>query len=86
MLNLCVFIFIIYAVNYSAKVILFGNKREKRRKAYSVATQKPIRQTTPSRKNNVISINQGKIKAGRKGRLPLRPAFYFIANCVAVSG
>lgn len=76
MLNLCVFIFIIYAVSYSVKVILFGNKGKKRRKAYSFAAQKPIRQIKPSRKSNVISINQSKTKTGRKGKFPLRPLIY----------
>ncbi len=35
MLNLCVFIFILYAVSYSARVILFGNKRARCKKMSS---------------------------------------------------
>ncbi|MBQ7794246.1 MAG: hypothetical protein IJ366_06990 [Clostridia bacterium] len=85
MLNLCVFIFIIYAVSYSAKVILFGSKIKKRRQAYRVAAQKPIRQAGPSRKSNVIQINQSKIKTGRKGKRPLRPLIYIPKIEVAIA-
>ena len=83
MLNLCIFIFIVYAVSYSAKVILFGTKRQQRRKSYSVATSahKTTRQNTSKRKNNVILINtkQSK-KTGRKGKLPKRPFLFIIFN------
>lgn len=40
MLNLCIFIFILYAVSYSAKVILFGSKRKSRRTQTARTSQK----------------------------------------------
>ena len=68
MLNLCVFIFIVYAASYSAKVILFGNKRQQRRKSYSFASSahRTYRQNISKRKNNVISINKAKNRTQRK--------------------
>ncbi|MGN1433632.1 MAG: hypothetical protein ACI4XI_08020 [Ruminococcus sp.] len=76
MLNLCVFIFIIYAVSYSAKVILFGKSGRKSKKAYCSAkraTAQASISTKPHkrRKPNVVKIRQ--TKAGRMGKAPVRP-------------
>lgn len=76
MLNLCVFIFVIYAVSYSAKVILFGQSGKKHRKAcYSARSATAVKNTTPQRrkrsKPNIVKIKQ--TKAGRMGKSPVRP-------------
>ena len=69
MLNLCVFVFIIYAVSYSARAILFGNRRKRRKVAYrNTASQKrkvAVRKKA-SPKNNIIIIKSGRSeKSGR---------------------
>lgn len=76
MLNLCVFIFVIYAVSYSAKVILFGQADKKHRKACCSAkraTAQASKATQPHkhRKPNAVKIRQK--KAGRMGKAPVRP-------------
>ncbi|GEM_PF-3957181 len=84
MLNLCVFIFVIYAVSYSAKVILFGKSGKKQKKAYCSAkraTAQASKATQPHkhRKPNAVQIRQ--TKAGRMGKAPVRPVFLYIQNC-----
>ena len=76
MLNLCVFIFVIYAVSYSAKVILSGQSGKKHRKACcsvkratAVTNIKP--QRCKRRKPNIVKIKQ--TKSGRMGKSPVRP-------------
>ena len=76
MLNLCVFIFVIYAVSYSAKTILFGKLGKKQKKAYCTArSATAVKNTTPQRrkrsKPNIVKIKQ--TKAGRMGKSPVRP-------------
>ncbi|WP_294468004.1 hypothetical protein [uncultured Ruminococcus sp.] len=76
MLNLCVFIFVIYAVSYSAKVILFGKSGKKQKKAYCSAKRATAQasitnQPHKHRKPNVVKIRQ--TKAGRMGKAPVRP-------------
>lgn len=76
MLNLCVFIFVIYAVGYSAKVILFGKSGKKQKKAYcsaKSATAQASKATQPHkhRKPNAVKIRQ--TKAGRMRKAPVRP-------------
>ncbi|MCI2112573.1 hypothetical protein [Ruminococcus sp.] len=79
MLNLCVFIFVIYAVSYSAKVILFGKSGRKRKKAYCSAKRATAQasitnQSHKHRKPSVVKIRQ--TKAGRMGKSPVRPALF----------
>ncbi len=78
MLNLCVFIFIIYAVGYSTRTILFGDNSQKRSKAYcnsgamrrktavskKASVQRKPTVKTAKRKNNIIKFNKTK-KSGR---------------------
>ena len=76
MLNLCVFIFVIYAVSYSAKAILFGKLGKKQKKAYCTARSATAKtNTTPQRrklsKPNIVKIRQ--TKSGRMGKSPVRP-------------
>ena len=76
MLNLCVFIFVIYAVSYSARVILFGKSDRKRKRAYctskrSAAETKIEEQRHRRRKPNVVKLSQK--KSGRMGKAPVRP-------------
>lgn len=76
MLNLCVFIFVIYAVSYSAKTILFGKSGKKQKKAYCAArSATAVKNTTPQRRKrsnpNIVNIRQ--TKAGRMGKSPVRP-------------
>lgn len=76
MLNLCVFIFVIYAVSYSAKVILFGKSGKKQRKAYCTARNATAKTNIkPQRRKrsepNIVKIRQ--TKAGRMGKSPVRP-------------
>ncbi|MGN0491031.1 hypothetical protein [Ruminococcus sp.] len=80
MLNLCVFIFVIYAVSYSAKVILFGQSGRKRTKAYCSAKRATAQanisnQPHKRRKQNVVKIRQ--TKAGRMGKAPVRPVVLY---------
>ena len=79
MLNLCVFIFVIYAVSYSAKVILFGKSGKKQKKAYCTArSATAVKNTAPQRrkrsKPNIVKIRQ--TKAGRMGKAPVRPVLF----------
>ena len=79
MLNLCVFIFVIYAVSYSAKVILFGKSGKKQKKAYCSAKRATVQanisnQPHKRRKPNVVKIRQ--TKAGRIGKAPVRPVLF----------
>ena len=76
MLNLCVFIFVIYAVGYSAKVILFGKSGKKQKKAYcstkhSKAEANTVQQQRRRKNPSVVKIR--KTKAGRMGKAPVRP-------------
>ena len=76
MLNLCFFIFVIYAVSYSTKAILFGKSGKNQIKAYCTArSATAVKNTTPQRckhsKPNIVKINQ--TKAGRMGKSPVRP-------------
>lgn len=73
MLNLCVFVFIIYAVSYSAKVILFGRKvKNQSRVCCSARSTTAETNTTPKQrklsKPSIVKIRQ--TKAGRKGKSP----------------
>lgn len=82
MLNLCVFIFLIYAVSYSAKVILFGRKiKNQNRVCCSARSTTAETNTTQQRrklsKPSIVKIRQ--TKAGRKGKSSLRPAFIYIS-------
>lgn len=79
MLNLCVFIFVVYAVSYSAKAILFGKLGKKQKKAYCTArSATAVKNTTPQRrklsKPNIVKIKQ--TKAGRMGKSPVRPVLF----------
>ena len=67
MFNFCLFIFVFYAVSNSARVILFGNKKRKRK----VIQRRNVRSRAIKRKNNLIYINTQ--KTGRKGKIPMRP-------------
>lgn len=65
MLNLCVFVFIIYAVSYSAKVILFGRKvKNQKRVCCSVRNITSDTKTTPKQrkhnKPNIVKIRKKK--------------------------
>ena len=76
MLNLCVFIFVIYAVSYSAKAILFGKLGKKQIKAYCTARSATAKtnikpQRRKRSKPNIVKIKQ--TKAGRMGKSPVRP-------------
>lgn len=76
MLNFCVFIFVIYAVSYSAKVILFGKAGRERKRAYcssKTATTSTVisSQRQKRSKPNIVKIKQ--TKAGRMGKSPVRP-------------
>ena len=79
MLNLCVFIFVVYAVSYSAKAILFGKLGKKQKKAYCTArSATAVKNTAPQRrkrsKPNIVKIKQ--TKAGRMGKAPVRPVLF----------
>lgn len=79
MLNLCVFIFVIYAVSYSAKAILFGKSGKKQKKAYCTArSATAVKNTTPQRRKrsnpNIVKIKQ--TKSGRMGKSPVRPVLF----------
>lgn len=85
MFNFCLFIFVLYAVSNSAKAILFGNKRRKRK----AIQHRNVRSNTVKRRNNIIYANTQSTclernscrqqlqikhkKAGRKGNIPMRP-------------
>lgn len=76
MLNLCIFIFVIYAVSYSAKVILFGQSGKKHRKACCTAKRATVQANTATQprkrsKPSIVKIKQ--TKAGRMGKSPVRP-------------
>ena len=76
MLNLCVFIFVIYAVSYSAKVILFGKSSKKQKKGYCTARNATVQtnikpQRRKHSKPNIVKIKQ--TKSGRMGKSPVRP-------------
>ncbi len=72
MLNLCVFVFMIYAVGYSARVILLGEKAQKRRKVSCTGYRAKAQRSSfsrkldvrPSRKGNIIKLKQPQ-KSGR---------------------
>ena len=67
MLNLCVFIFIIYAVSYSARVILFGNRRKRRKVAYHTSQKRKVAaRKKASPKNNIILIKSGRLEKSRR--------------------
>ena len=79
MLNLCVFIFVIYAVSYSAKAILLGKSSKKQKKGYCAARNTTDKTNiTPQRckrsKPNIVKIKQ--TKAGRMGKTPVRPVLF----------
>ena len=79
MLNLCVFIFVIYAVSYSAKAILFGKTIKKQKKGYCAARNTTDKTNiTPQRckrsKPNIVKIRQ--TKSGRMGKSPVRPVLF----------
>ena len=79
MLNLCVFIFVVYAVSYSAKVILFGKASKRRKKSYcssKIATTSTVisSQRQKLSKPNIVKIKQ--TKAGRMGKSPVRPVLF----------
>ena len=79
MLNLCFFIFVIYAVSYSAKAILFGKSGKKQKKAYCTArnatVQTNIKPQRRKRSNpNIVKIRQ--TKSGRMGKSPVRPVLF----------
>lgn len=83
MLNLCVFIFVIYAVSYSAKVILFGKSSKKQKKAYCTARNATVQtnikpQRRKRSKPNIVKIKQ--TKAGRMGKSPVRPVVFIYAE------
>ncbi|MCI6616050.1 hypothetical protein [Ruminococcus sp.] len=76
MLNLCFFIFVIYAVSYSTKAILFGKSGKKQIKAYCTARSATAKtnikpQRRKRSKQNIVKIRQ--IKSGRMGKSPVRP-------------
>lgn len=79
MLNLCVFIFVIYAVSYSAKAILFRKSGKKQKKAYCSARSTTAKTNiTPQRRKrsnpNIVKIKQ--TKSGRMGKSPVRPVLF----------
>ncbi len=87
MLNLCVFIFIIYAVSYSVKEILFPNWGKKTQKAvYKNSSNNAYRNKAYRQRQNVVrtSANRRNVKTTKTkkiydiktGRLvhPKRPA------------
>lgn len=83
MLNLCVFIFVIYAVSYSAKAILFGKFGKKQKKAYCSAKHATVQANTATqphkrRKPNAVQIRQ--TKAGRMGKAPVRPVIFIYSE------
>lgn len=83
MLNLCVFIFVIYAVSYSAKAILFGKSGKKQKKAYCTARNATVQtnikpQRRKRSKPNIVKIKQ--TKAGRMGKSPVRPVVFIYAE------
>ena len=83
MLNLCVFIFVIYAVSYSAKVILFGQSGKKHRKACCSAKRATaltnIKPQRCKRSNpNIVKIKQ--TKSGRMGKAPVRPVIFIYSE------
>ncbi len=57
MLNLCIFVFIIYATASSARAIIFGNKRKSPSKA----------KKHNNRNNKIIKINRYRRKEKRRG-------------------
>lgn len=67
MLNLCIFIFIVYAVSYSAKEIIFGNNT-KRRAINSKASQKRKIAVTKQtiHKNNITAIRAGRLEKSKR--------------------
>ncbi len=65
MFNLCLFIFIFYAVGHSAKVILFGNAKKRRRTAARVRSVQ-YRKQTAKPKITKIPIS----KTGRTRKAP----------------
>ena len=79
MLNLCIFIFILYAVSYSVKVILFGSKRKSRRtqssKPNAVRTRR-VQSTTvrPLKKQTAKPVPRRKAPAPIKLNQPRRAA------------
>ena len=83
MLNLCVFIFVIYAVSYSAKVILSGQSGKKHRKACCSAKRATaltnIKPQRCKRSNpNIVKIKQ--TKSGRMGKAPVRPVIFIYSE------
>lgn len=75
MLNLCVFIFILYGVSYSASVILFGNRCAGRKKIRSSILHSTCGHSHTKRKihtANITQIKLNKCKAKRLGNHPKR--------------
>ncbi len=68
MINLCLYVFIIYAVASSAKAILLSGNNNKKRKV----RKRTVTVQRAPRKNNIIKLNQ---TTARRGKTPLRVAF-----------
>ena len=68
MINLCLYVFIIYAVASSAKAILLSGNNNKKRKV----RKRTVTVQRAPRKNNIIKLNQ---TTARRGKTPLRAAF-----------
>lgn len=75
MLNLCIFIFIIYAMSYSVKAILFGGRDKKRRKQSNAARSQCrgnySAQAVKSGRLSAVSCNAGR-NAHKEQSLPQR--------------
>lgn len=68
MINLCLYVFIIYAVASSAKAIVLSGNNNKKRKV----RKRTVTVQRAPRKNNIIKLNQ---TTARRGKTPLRVAF-----------
>ena len=68
MLNLCVFIFVIYAVSFSARAILFGNNRKRRAVAYSSASSQKRKKNNVRRKSVAVKKRKSTVRQHPKRR------------------
>ena len=68
MINLCLYVFIIYAVASSAKAIVLSGNNNKKRKV----RKRTVTVQRAPHKNNIIKLNQ---TTTRRGKTPLRVAF-----------
>ncbi len=86
MLNFCVFTFIVYAVGNSVRVILFGNKNQRKTRVNKVYTETydTLSCCTKCKKTKHNNVTAAKTYGKSKRRLGTTPKRLYLANCLIV--